>query len=62
MEELENFEYKVISKGDLDEFNKEVNEYLKIGWRLRGGLKVSNYGGNNWRLYSQVLIRQIKNK
>jgi len=34
-------EYKVINENSLTELEKEVNNHLSSGWKLKGGISVS---------------------
>lgn len=35
--------YKMITNWDLEEFEKTVNESIKIGWKVQGSVSISSY-------------------
>lgn len=52
-------EYDVVQNGDLFELVTAVDELLKAGWQLCGGLSVSLDEGGYLRFY-QAVTRQIE--
>jgi hypothetical protein len=54
-------QYKVIDEMFLNDLEKKVNEHIKSGWKLQGGISVSRarYSGHNDELrYFQALIKE----
>jgi len=46
-------EYTVISTGDLKELIAKVNEHIRDGWRLQGGVAVTT----QWHSFNQAMVR-----
>lgn len=54
-EKESSYSYLVVESGNLEEFNKTVNDHIETGYRIVEGHKVNL--GEDGVLYSQLLLR-----
>jgi len=50
--------YKILRSGELKGLQRTVNEYLKNGWRVTGGVSVC--GGYGHAHFHQAMIKEEK--
>ncbi len=56
--EYEILEYKILENDSRVNLEKEVNLFLKDGWKLQGGVCCDTYDGTSY--YSQAMLMMIK--
>jgi hypothetical protein len=49
-------EYKVVEGDEVNAFNNEINEQIKNGWTLQGGVAFNSYS----TIYLQALIKNTE--
>lgn len=57
-------EYRVVTVSDKVELEKLINDYLKLGWELLGGIDAayrSSGPARHWR-FSQAIIKKEEDK
>ncbi|HEY8505588.1 MAG TPA: DUF1737 domain-containing protein [Gemmataceae bacterium] len=48
-------EYVILEQDSAEKLQKAVNEYLREGWSLQGGVAVATYGMGTWWYYQAVV-------
>ena len=49
-------EYKLITETKQKSLENEVNKHLKQGWKLQGGVSISQKQGNLTNIFCQALV------
>lgn len=47
--------YKIVQAANLDKFVERVNEAIKEGWSLAGGVAAA--GGGEWEMFYQAMTK-----
>jgi len=55
-----NIEYRVVGSWDADDFERLVNNMLREGWRLQGGVSIAYSGSPPYIAYVQAVVRQTQ--